>query len=183
MELEDRDYQALLADQTKARDLEKRVPELEAEAAKVSELERKVEEAEAAKTKAETERDDFKTKVDEAAEESRKTTLAGERFESLGSGFKAKLGKFTKDRLQEQAKSLSDEEWEARLKEIEETAGVKRDEGGESGSKSGSGGEIFSREEAARAGGSGGGPAAGGNGGEPSESKRRSVVAGLRRKS
>jgi hypothetical protein len=39
----------------------------------------------------------------------------------------AKLGETAKARINEQAKSMKDEDWDARLKELEEMAGVARD--------------------------------------------------------
>jgi hypothetical protein len=83
------------------------------------------EQAEAAKTAAETERDTAEAEGDGegGAGEGR---AEGQALGALGEGFTAKLGDFTKARLTEQAGTLSDEEWDNRLKELEETA-VKRD--------------------------------------------------------
>ncbi len=130
-------------------------------------------------------------KVSEAEEEQAKDTLSKERIGKLGQGFLAKLGEFTRTRVEEQARTLSEEDWEARLKELEESTQVARDEGGPaapaddaSASAPGGGGNggtpskpgEFSREEVARAhAGSGGG----GGDTEPSPEARSSVMRGL----
>lgn len=159
---------------------EAKVSGLEESAGKVPDLERQVETAEAAKVKAEGERDDLKKKVDEAEETARATELSTERRGKLGKGFTEKLGDFTRGRLEEQAGALSDEEWENRLKELEETSGVKRDAESESGEESGGSSEddeTLSREETARSALGGGDP--GKNGQGPSSEERQSVIGGL----
>lgn len=85
------------------------------------------EQAEAAKTAAESERDEATTKLTQAEEKAARAELKDKRWGALGTGFVAKLGDFTKQRLQEQASTMSEEDWDSRLKEIEETAEVKRD--------------------------------------------------------
>lgn len=117
MELEQAEYDKLKAAEARVTDLE---------AAK-SAAETAVETAEAAKTKAEEERETEKKRADDAEEKARRSDLRDERMSKLGPGFTGKLGDFTKGRLQEQAGEMSDEDWDARLKEVEETAGVKRD--------------------------------------------------------
>lgn len=156
--------------------LESRVSELEDTAGKVPDLERKIEETETAKVAAEKDRDDFKAKVEESDETARKATLSKDRLGKLGKGFTDKLGEFTRGRLEEQAGALSDEEWDNRLKELEETADVKRDEGKTAAEADKDG--TVTREETARSQ-IGGGNGNGGSGGEPGAAERRSVVAGL----
>lgn len=186
MEIEDREYQELLARKAKADELESKVTDLQAEADKVPELSRKVETLEAEKKTADDKVVELQAKVDEGEETARVASLRTDRMGKLGKDFVAKLGDFTRGRLEEQAGTLKDDEWENRLKELEDLTEVARDTGGEGGSTSGSGGGsgdgTFSREETARAGGgSGGGGGNGGNGGEVSPERRRSVVAGLAR--
>jgi membrane protein involved in colicin uptake len=140
----------------------------------------KLAEEKEAEAKQEKERADAaEKKVSEAEEEKAKDTLGKERLGKLGKGFVAKLGDFTRERVEDQARTLSDDDWEARLKELEETTSVKRDEGGTEPSKEdrgGKGGE-FTREETARASLGGGEPS--GTGEEPSPESRRSVMSGL----
>jgi hypothetical protein len=174
MEIDDKRYEELVAAESKVKPLTERVATLEEEAARVPDLERKVEEEETARKAAETARDEAKRKVDEAEEQARAATLAKDRLGTLGRDFTAKLGEFTRGRLEEQAGSLSDEDWDNRIKELEEVAGVKRDQGGKADENAAQEG-TFSREETART-------QVGGNGGssgEPSGQQRRSVVAGL----
>jgi hypothetical protein len=93
--------------------------------------EAKAEELEAAKIAAETkatEAEQAKATLEEAAQQAE---LKDQRLGALGAGFMAKLGEIAKGRLNEQAKSLSDEDWDARLKELEEMASVKRDDKGD----------------------------------------------------
>lgn len=95
--------------------------------AKVVELEPKLEQAEAAKTAAETKATEAEAKVTSLEEAANVATLKSTRWDALGNQFVGKLGEFTKGRLQEQAGTLSDEDWDNRLKELEETTAVKRD--------------------------------------------------------
>jgi hypothetical protein len=93
--------------------------------------ETKAEELEAAKIAAETkatEAEQAKASLEEAAQQAE---LKDQRLGALGAGFMAKLGEIAKGRLTEQAKSLSDEDWDARLKELEEMAKAKRDDKGD----------------------------------------------------
>lgn len=186
MEIEDSKYQELVAKAGKVDDLTAKLATAEETAAKVPELETKVETLETEKKAVEGERDGFKTKVDEHEETAAKHELGKGRLDSLGKGFTGKLGDFTRGRLEEQAGTLTDEEWDGRLKELEETAGVKRDAADESGEGGGSGGSgsgsgdgvLGTREETARStAGNGGGE--GGSGSEPSDAARRSTVASL----
>lgn len=180
MDIDQARYDELMARPSKEEYAAEKTRADEAEQAK-ADVERKVEELETAKVKAEQDLEQAKKDLDEAKEESRKAELASERLTSLGKGFKDKLGEFTSKRLEEQATSLSDEEWDARLTELEEMAEVKRDEGkseDESGETKGKGKDgEFSREEVARA--KVGSGDNGGNGTEPSPEERRSLVGSL----
>jgi hypothetical protein len=153
--------------------------------------------AEAAKVKAEGELAEATKKVENFEESARKGTLADERLGALGDGFTEKIDAMPtlKKNLHEQAKSLSDEEWAARLSEVEEVAKVKRDAKKDgstppSGDPDASGSEdesaankdtLFEREEVASSQVSGGGNGdSGGNAnGQQTPAARRSVVAGL----
>jgi hypothetical protein len=136
---------------------------------------RKVEEAETAQKAAEAERDTLKTAKEQAEETARAATLGGERLGKLGSTFKSSLGEHTTKRLEEQAKSLSDDDWEARMVELEELTSKKRDEGGQSATAADNGGTVTTDETAsANLGGNGGvAPAQG------SERTRSAVIGGL----
>lgn len=156
----------------------------EAEQAK-AETESKVEQMEQAKNEAENKLEKAEKDLEEAKEAQEKADLASERITTLGKGFLGKLGEFARGRLNEQAKSFSDEEWDDRLKELEELSGLKRDDKGDgneddddaNGGKGGGSGTEFSKEEIARAGvGSG---RENGDGANPSPEARRSVVGGL----
>lgn len=127
MEIEDKDYQALVAAKTSA---ESKVTEL---TAAVAEKDKTLETVEAAKVKAEDEAKAEKARADKAEETARVATLRDERIEQLGKGFVEKLAKLetTNKRVQAQAGELSDEDWIARIEELEETLGVKRDDKGE----------------------------------------------------
>lgn len=153
----------------------------EAETAK-AEAEQKVEKAEADLATEKEARETAEQKVKDAEEESAKDTLAKDRLSKLGKGFKAKLGDFTRERVETQARELSDDDWEARLKELEETTEVARDEGGaETPAEAAASKDTFTREEvaSARSGSGGGSGGAGGNGEEPSPESRQSVMRGL----
>lgn len=189
MDIDQARYDELMARPTKEELAQEKTRADEAEQAKV-EAERKVEELETAKKKAEKDLEEANTALDEAKEEGRKAELASERLGALGNDFKDALGEFTSKRLDEQAKTLSDEEWDARLTELEELSEVKRDatseedddddaKGGKGKSTSrgkGKDGE-FSREEVAAA--RLGNGKNGGDGTEPSPEERRSVVGSL----
>lgn len=173
IEIKRDEYDALKAKASKTEELEQRVASLEESTEGFAEVERQLEATETAKVVAEKERDELKTKLEAHEEQARAQKLAKDRFAALGGGFVGKLGDFTRGRLEDQAGKLSEEEWDARLKELEETAGVKRDDGASVSEDEG----VFTREELARA--QLGTPGNGGNGGEPSAIARRSVVAGL----
>lgn len=146
--------------------------ELDDLAARAEKAEKDVETAEANQKKAEGERDELKDKVEVAEEKARQATLRDERIESLGAGFTAALGEKTKERLRNQAGTLADADWTARLEELEELTGKKRDLGGE---EKPAGDGTFSADEVARF-------QAGGDGADskqPTPNQRRSVFAGL----
>lgn len=158
----------------------------EAEAAKEA-AEKQAEEKEAEAQREKTRADEAESKVTKAEEDKAKDDLATERMQKLGTGFLDKLGEFTRGRVEDQARTLSEEDWEARLKELEESTQVARDEGGtptptDDAAKA-NGGVVgsskpgeFTRDEVARAnaGNGGGNPDA-----EPSPEKRASVMRGL----
>jgi hypothetical protein len=100
-------------------------------AAEKAAAEKAAEEAEAAKIAAETAKtaaEAAKASLEEAAQQGE---LKDQRLGALGAGFTAKLGEIAKTRLNEQAKSMSDEDWDGRLKELEQMAGVARDDKGD----------------------------------------------------
>lgn len=156
----------------------KRADDAEADKAAAEKLaEEKETEAKSEKDRA----DAAEKKVTEAEEEQAKNDLAKERLGKLGKGFVAKLGDFTRERVEDQARTMSEEDWDARLKELEETTQVKRDEGGtEAASANGKPSGEFSREETARANlGTGTGGDERATGEEPSPERRSSVMRGL----
>ena len=177
MEIDDKRYEELVAAEAQRNDLQRKLTEAEESAAKVPDLERQVERLEVDKKAAEDSRDEEKGKREQLEEQARATTLASERLGKLGKGFTAKLPESIKTRLDEQAKSLSDEDWTSRLDELAELTGVKVDEGASENEGGDGNGETFTREEVARSGAGAGGN--GGNGSGPKPSERRSVVAGL----
>lgn len=99
-----------------------------AETAK-AEAEQAAEAAEAAKVAAETAKTEAETALTAKNEELAKAELKETRIGALGSAFTAKIDGMptVKARLTEQAQSMSDEDWETRLKELEEVTAIKRD--------------------------------------------------------
>lgn len=148
----------------------------DAEAAK-AEADRAVETAEAAQKTAETERDELKKKVDEFEEKARQEELASGRLSKLGKGFKDKMGERTAKQFKVDAATMSDDKFEERVAELEETLSVKRDEGGESPEETASENTFTPEEITASAVGSD--RSGGGNGSAPSESARSAVMGGL----
>jgi hypothetical protein len=142
---------------------------------KSEKAEKELEKAEADKVKAETDRDAAKTELSKLEETAREHTLRDDRFGALGAGFLAALGDKTKDRLKSQAGKFSDEEWTARLDELEELTSKKRDDGAANGG-SDAGKDEFSADEIAAFKGGQGEP---NHDKKPQESVRRSVLAGL----
>lgn len=134
-----------------------------------------LEKAEAAQKKAEDEAAALQKKVDAADETARQVTLREDRIGKLGEGFIAALGDKTKERLRTQAGVFTDDEWTARLDELEELSGKKRDLG--KTAEDGKDKDTFTAEELARF---NGGHDGGGLGDKaPSEVQRRSVLGGL----
>lgn len=128
VQIEDSELQILRTERDTARS-EAAAAKTEAETAKAEAVAATAaaEAAEAKATAAETAKATAEAKVTTLEETANQATLKDTRWKALGPGFIAKLGDFTKTRLEEQAKSFTDEQWEDRLKEVEETAGVKRD--------------------------------------------------------
>ncbi len=124
VQIEDTELAALRQERDGAKVEAAKVPTLMQEKAAA---EAAAEAAEAAKVAAESERDTVKAQLQTATEASAKAELKERRWNTLGGEFVAKLGEFTKPRLQEQAGTLTDEEWDNRLKELEESYAVKRD--------------------------------------------------------
>jgi hypothetical protein len=155
-------------DELRARPERRELDELTARAEK---SEKDLETAETAQKTAERERDELKTKVNGFEEKARQVTLRDERLHGLGEGFMAKLGEKTKDRLRDQAGALKDDDWTARLEELEELTGAKRDDGAEA-----AGDKTFTADEIARHQGGGGGSR---QSSDPTPNQRRSVLAGL----
>lgn len=124
VQIEDTELAALRKERDDAKVEAAKVPTLTQEKATA---EAAAEAAEAAKTAAETERDRVKAELTTATETAAKSELKDKRWGTLGGEFVAKLGDFTKAKLQKEAGELEDTAWDERLKEIEEMAGVKRD--------------------------------------------------------
>lgn len=101
--------------------------------------------AEAAKVAAETAKAAAETALAAAQETTAKATLKDTRWGGLGNEFVAKLGDFTKGRLQEQAGTLADAEWDDRLKELEETTAVKRDASTAGSTQENAGATLFTK--------------------------------------
>jgi hypothetical protein len=145
--------------------------------------------AETAQKAAEEKAEQATAKVTEFEEKANRQSLRDTRWEALGNEFTAKLDTLpsTKANLLRDAESMEDAAWDTRLKEVEETTGLKRDakkDGGNGGGGGGGGGSehenaIFNRDEVARYGGGGG--ESGGTGGPQRQSpgERRSVMSGL----
>jgi len=192
------EYDELKAGASKVGELEQRVGGLEETAARVPELESKVEELEIGKKKAEDDLAAETAKREGLEEQARALTLSTERLAKLGEPFRGKLPDTVKTKLEDQAKTLSDEDWTERLEELAAMTGTPPDSqrcdatdssgnrctmaDGHSGSHSFSkeesaaaAGGTFTREETARA------NLGGGNGGsqEPSRAAVSTVLGGL----
>ena len=193
VEIEDTKYEGLVAAKAEA-------DSKAAEAiAKLAEAERKIETLEAGNVKAQEELATAKKRADDAEEAGRVAAMKEERLTALGTGFVAKLDKLetTAKRVRAQAGSLSDDEWTARLEELEETLGVKRDAkvdaagaSGDNGNGNGNGdgktdptaGLLFDRSTVAGSQvGVGSGTEVTASDQEPTAERRRSVVGGLMR--
>lgn len=90
----------------------------------------KVETAEAAAQTAKTEAETAKSEKAALEEKAQAAELRDKRLAPLGVDFLASLGEFTRERLAESASTLSDEAWEAELKEKEELSKTERAAGG-----------------------------------------------------
>lgn len=172
MDIEQDKYDELMARPTRdelkaATDDRDKLREEKAEAVKAAEA------AEIAKKAAEDEVATLTKAKEEAEETARAADLATERTGKLGKAFKDALPETVSKRLDEQAKSLSEDDWEARLAELEELTSKKRDEGGQS-TTTATDSSTVTTEETASANLGGGGSAA-----PASEVKRASVIGGL----
>lgn len=123
--------------------------ELDDLTAKLAEAESATEAAEAAQKSAEEKATLAEAKVQTFEEQARQATLRDERFKALGSAFIGGLGDKTKERLQGQAASMTDDDWTARLDELEELTGKKRDEGADVNDKPDNE-QTFSADEIAK---------------------------------
>lgn len=166
-----KDEYAELQKRPSADDLAEATKRAEAAEEAKAQAEKDLEAAEAAKVKAEEESKEATSKLEAAEEAKRAEELRSDRLGKLGAGFMEKLGEKTKERLTDQAKSMSDEDWSARLEELSELVGVKPEEGKAEGDEEA---EEFTAEEVAAAG-------VGKEGGsqEPSPQARSSVFKGL----
>jgi hypothetical protein len=193
VDIDDSKYTEMVQAQAKA---DSTVAALQAD---VTAKDSRITELEAKLVKAEQERDEHKTRADNAEEASRVAAMAEERMAALGTGFMAKLSKMetTAKVVRKQAGEFKDEDWTARLAELEELLGVKRDakaddksgEGdGDKGGESTAGDKLpaglFSREQvAASAVGTGtevtAAESRGNTATEPTVERRQSVMGGL----
>ncbi len=195
VEIEDTKYEAMVA--AKA-DADSKVATLTAER---DEATRKVETLEAEKLKVIEERDAAKTEADAAKETSRVAAMKDERMSALGTGFRAKLDKLEtmSKNVIAQAATLTDEQWEARLVEVEESLAIKRDakldetpapaeklDADGKPIKDATAGLLFTKQEVTGSGVAGSGESgevvAAANQEEPSVERRQSVMGGLVRK-
>lgn len=117
----------------------------DAEAAQAAAV-KETEAAEVAQKAAEDAKAASDKELKDAKEAANASELAEERLGKLGEGFTAKLSDSIKTRLNEQAKSMSDDDWTARLEELAELTGVKADEEAEDN------GDEFTETEVAAAG-------------------------------
>jgi hypothetical protein len=136
--------------------------------------------AEAAKVAAETAKTTAETELASKNEELAKAELKETRLGALGEGFKAKVAAMPtlNAKLTEQAQSLSDEDWEARLTEVEEVTAIKRDAKKDGTTEvpdpaAAAAGQTFGREELASITGLGGDAAV------PATAERSAVVGSL----
>lgn len=144
-----------------------------AETAK-AEAERNTEAAEQKAKDAETAKDAAEKKLKDSEETANAAQLSDERMGKLGEGFKEKLADPIKAKLAEQAKTMSDTEWDERLEELSSLVKVKPDAGKENEGEE-TPEDEFSEEEIASAGvGKERGEVA-----EPSSQARKSVFEGL----
>lgn len=158
--------------------------DLNEKATALTEAERKIETLEAEKATAEEATKAEKKRADDLEAEKAKSGLKADRLSKLGSAFKAKIESLpsVKAKIEEQAGTMSEEDWTARLTEIEELAGVKPDaklDGDTSTQENANNGDapVFKPEEVASVALGGGG--GGGGVKAPTEVERGSVVGKL----
>lgn len=166
------EYDELKAQAAKADELSQKVAGLEEAASKTPGLEKQVEELEIKSKKYKDERNDERSKREKLEETARQAEFAGERLGKLGSDFTSKLPESVNTKLTEQARTLSDDDWTARLEELASLVGVKPD-AGEAG-KTGEGTVTTDETSRSQFGGSAA-PAA------PSRTAVSSVLSGLAR--
>jgi len=166
------EYDELKATASRLAELSAKVTNLETAAARVPELERQLEALEISFKALTTERDAEKAAREKLEETARTAVLSTERVGKLGAAFTAALPETVKTRLGEQAKTMSDEDWTARLAELAELTKVQPDATAPAGT------ETFVQTETART--QLGGNAAGSTG-APSRSSVSSVLSGLAR--
>lgn len=191
MDLDDAKYQELVAQATLAKTAEAKVSEL---TATIAAKDSTIETLEAAKVKAESERDAEKAAREAAETKANIAAMREDRLGKFGTAFVAALDKRanTKAKVHDQAGTLPDADWLARVTELEELLDVKADAAadpaggtedkgnGGSGAPEGTAGLLFDREVVANAGIA---PPAGGAGPQaPSPAARQSVIGGLVRR-
>ena len=123
VDIEDSKYEAMVAARSEA---DSKITTLVAE---VAEKDRKIETLEADASKAQGALEAEKKRADTAEEDKRVAAMRDDRINALGTGFVAALAKreVTNRNVKAQAASLTDEDWTARLEELEESLGLKRD--------------------------------------------------------
>lgn len=181
MEISNEEYAALKARPTPEELAAEKKRADDAEQAK-TDAEKEAEAAEVAQKKAEKDQKEAEDKLEKAEEAERARELASDRLSKLGADFKKALPESVSKRLETQAAEYNDEDYEARLKELEDLTEVQRDakpEENEEGAEESGGTPDLTREEVASAPiGSG---RSGGDGKEPSNAARASVIGGLMR--
>lgn len=130
MEISAEKYEELIASAATATALAARVAELEPIVAEKAETDRKLEAALIAQKAAEDSAVAEKAAKESLEEAARTETLASTRIAGIGAGFLAKLPDVIKATLTEQAKTLEDAAWTARLDELALLTKVPVTEGG-----------------------------------------------------
>ncbi|GAC1522487.1 MAG: hypothetical protein NVS3B1_07930 [Marmoricola sp.] len=151
MDIEDSKYEALVAKAAQVDEAERKATEA---TAKLSEKDQAIEQLEADKVKAEQALVDERKLREEAEEKANVAAMRDDRLGKLGAGFVAALDKRTntKAKVQEQAGTLSDEDWASRVSELEELLDVKADAAATEGGNEDDTAGLFSREVVASAG-------------------------------
>lgn len=163
------EYDELKANASKADELARQVTDLQEAAGKVGDLEKQVEELEIAKKKFEDEATEERSKRETLEEKARQSEFAADRLGKLGSEFVSKLPESVNTKLQEQARTMSDEDWSGRLEELATLVGVKSDAGEPAKS-----GTTVTEEETSRTQFGGSAPVS-----EPSRTAVSTVLGGL----